>query len=634
MPYDEVIDVGEFLPRQQASAYFELDLSEPARVIYADNCSNWVRVFSSAPNKEGKQLFQLICDSSALGPGAIAVGNVEIVTDTLRKNYWLMAKVLEQNPADEPYDIYLEGKDGRRIYFESGFLIGEKKLPGCGDEKVAILLRENGGTWAMFSPWKTPVSARLNGVHLNFGQRALLNEGAIISAGSIDLVVQRKKRFCAYSASQNMLDFGVLGVGLYQQKIQLKGSKYGKATIVPTMSCLTVSPSANDFQPETTIEVTVGMQAEDTYLGPGRYRERGAILIRDQDETLSIDVTFEITAQTIIPRITSALNFGVVSENWNIARATTTIINDGSEKWSVSAVADQAWITVDTPNFEVFPGNSVQLSIRPNSAIDNLSRPGNYDAIVTLLGNDVKLSVPVSLRLSNPNSLLDIEPLNIDLGDITSWASLPSGILRVSNTQNLPVMIRSASGLDWLMIEPRRAVCQPGQTLCFVVKLNEDKAFAGLRVKKYSVVDAIKLFAGSEEFFVGIDLDVKKPVGQFKKSAYSGVPLAFDVSPAVVDLGCISNWDNHLPIKEFVLRHNQPNSVPVALELTVPWLGVRPESVSCPPEGSIITVEMLGKNYSQGLRARQYNVSDAIIVKGDNIAKKIPVKVDLSGMTS
>jgi hypothetical protein len=632
MSDDQIINLGEISPHQQVSAYFELDLSEPARVIYADNCSRWVRVFSSAPNKEGKQMFQLICDTGALGPGSIAVGNIEVVTDSLKKNYWIMVKVLHQSLADEVYDIYLENKDGHRIYFENGFLIGSKQLPGCGHEKQAILLKENGGTWAVFAPWKTPVNTTLNGVNLSFGQRALLTEGISISAGDIDLTVQRKKKSGGYSASQNMLDFGVLGAASAQQKIQVTSSKYGKATIISTLPWLTVSPSVFDCQPGASADVVINVKTEGVNLGTGRYRERGAILIHDQDETLSLDVNFEVTAQAIIPKISSPLSFGVVSENWNAAAATTMIVNDGVERWVAKAVADQVWLTIDNPDFEILPGKNARLTVRLNEHVRKLLRPGNYTAIVALAGGGVKLSIPVGLRLNDPAAHLDIAPLNMDLGDIISWDSLPSGILHVTNMQNFSVMVRIESALDWIAVEPRRAPCEPGQTLQFVVKLNEDKGFAGLRVRKYSVADAIKLFSGGEDFLVGLELDIKKPADQYKKSALSTLPLAFDVAPVFVDLGNITDWDDPLPRKEIALMHNQQNQVPVVLESTVPWLGVRPESVSCPPEGCIVTVEMLGKNYSQGLRARQYNVPDAIIIKGDNIAKKIPVKIDLSGM--
>lgn len=632
MSGDQIINLGEISPHQQVSAYFELDLSEPARVIYADNCSRWIRVFSSAPNKEGKQMFQLICDTGALDPGAIAVGNIEVVTASLKKNYWIMVKVLHQSLADEVYDIYLEDKDGHRIYFENGFLIGNKQLPGCGHEKQAILLKENGGTWAVFVPWKTPINTTLNGVDLSFGQRALLTEGISISAGNIDLTVQRKKKPGGYSASQSMLDFGVLGAALAQQKIQVTSSKYSKATITSTVPWLIVSLSTFDCQPGVSVDVVINVKTEDVNLGPGRYRERSAILVHDQDETLSLDVNFEITAQTIIPKISSPLNFGVVSEHWNAATATTMIINDGLEKWIAKAVADQNWLTIDNPDFDILPGKNMQLTVRLNEHVRKLPRPGNYTADITLAGGGVKLSIPVGLRLNDPSVHLDIAPLNMDLGDIISWDSLPSGILHVTNMQSFSVMVRIESGLDWVAVEPRRAFCEPGQTLQFVVKLNEDKGFVGLRVRKYSVSAAIKLFAGREEFLVGLELDIKKSAEQYKKSELSTLPLAFDVAPVFVDLGSITDWDGPLPRKEIALMHNQKNPVPVVLESTVPWLGVRPESISCPPEGCIVTVEMLGKNYSQGLRARQYNVSDAIVVKGDNIAKKIPVKVDISGM--
>lgn len=630
MSDDQLIDLGEILHRRQANSYFELDLPEQGRGICSDNCRSWLRVVSGPLNKSGKQLFQLICDTSSFSAGAMAVGNIEIVAGSFKKSYWVAARVLDQELGYAKGGIYLLNENGHKIYFENGLLIGNKQFPGCAGDKQAIVLKESGETWAVFAPWKSQTPTILNGKPLAFGQRALLVEGSRISIGSLNFTVQKVNKPGAYSASQSLLDFGVLGMALPQQKIQVQSSKYGKAHIGATIPWLEVLPSQIDFQPGKSVDVTISVKSKETDLETGRYRERGAILIQDDEETLSLDVSVEITALTIIPKVLSPLTFGVISENWNTIIASTTINNDGTEKWVAEAKADQPWLTINTPNFEIPPGQDFSLAIRLNEKIHDLARPGNYTALVTLNGADLNLTVPVAVRLSDTALPLDIMPKTIELGGIESWDILPSAILHVTNTHDLPIEIRAESGLAWIDVEPKRVSCQPYQSIPFVVKFNEDEVFKSLRVKKYYVSDAIKLFADGKEFLTGLSVDVKTTAKRTEKSISSVLPLALDTSMAVVDLGNIVNWNSPLPNKEIILTHNQPGSVSFTLETTVPWLMVKPESVVCPPEGCIVSVSMLGKNYSQGLRARRYEISDAILVKGGDVVKKIPVRVNFS----
>jgi len=632
MSENQAIDLGEIFHRRQANSYFELDLPEQGKVVCLDNCRGWLRVVSGSRNKAGKQLFQIICDTSSLSAGAMAVGNIEIIADAFRESYWIMAMVLEQELEYAKDGIYLLNENGHKIYFENGFLIGNKQFPGCGDDKQAIVLKESGETWAIFAPWNTKTPTILNGKPLTFGQRSLLVEGSRISVGGINLTVQRKFKPGAFSASQSLLDFGVLGVALPQQKVQVLSSKYGKASIIATVPWLDVSPSKIDCQPGKSVDITLSVKTKETNLDAGKYRERGAILLQDDEETLSLDVSMEITAHTIIPKVSSPLSFGVISENWNTVTATTIVKNDGVDKWVAVACADQPWLTIDPPDFEVPPGQSFSLIVRINENILNLAWPGSYTAVVNLEGAGINVSIPVAVRLSDLARPLDIMPKAIDLGSIDSWQVLPSALLHVTNTQNHPLEIRVESELNWIDVEPKQVSCQPYQSLFFVVKFNEDEVIKGLRVKKYNIADAIKLFVDGKEYLIGLSVDVKTMAGHPEKAVTSVLPLAFDISMPVIDLGNILNWNNSLPNKEIILTHNQPGSVIIELEATVPWLTVNPESVVCPPEGCIVSVNMLGKNYSQGLRARRYEISDGIIIKGGDVVKKIPVRVNLSGV--
>ena len=625
------IDLGDIVARQQVNSYFELDLDEQANVICSDNCRNWLRVYSGVFNKKnGKQLFQLICDTSSLSPGTMVVGNIDIINSSFKKTFWVIARVIEVfTSVQENSCGYLAQENGHKYYFENGFVIGNKQVPGCSEEKQAILLRENGGGWAIFSPWVTQSFVYVNDFPVSFGQRIPIDDGDKVSTDTVKLTFRKTSKTGGFYANQTLVDFGILGASSAQHQIQIISSRYGKAKLVATVPWIEVSPFQIDCQPGYSNQVDISIRLHEMLFDAGKYRERGAILVQDADETLSLDVCFEITSSLCVPKVSGPINFGVVSKNWNAATASTNVQNDGTKTWTVDVNVDQSWLKVIDTKFDVLPGQVFPLILSLDERVSELSRPGNYTATVILRGADASLTIPASIRLCDWNTPLDLDRDIIDFGEINSWDALPASTLYVTNTDDFATEIKVVSNLPWLEIEPRQINCQAFQTTPFTVKFNGAEIFKAFRIKKYHIIDAICFYARGVEFKAGITADVKVlPMGQAKNVTVK-LPLEIGISLSTIDFGNVENWNAPLPKKEIVLKHNQPDTLAFQLETTVPWLEISPQSVLCSPAGCIISVSMRGKDYSYGLRAKRYEIEDAIIVKGGGLIKKMTVKVNI-----
>ena len=441
MSTDQLIDLGDFLPQQQASSYFEIEVTGPARIKCAENSAKWLRVFPEMLPGAGKYLLQFTCEGKALGPDAFAVGSIEVTSASSVKTLWVTVHVLAAAPVNlltAPIDLVL-GKDNR-IYFSEGFIIGKDRFPGVASastlaERQAIILKDTvSGIWTIYQPWTTPTPTSINGKVLAQGQRLCLQDGCQIKAGNLEFRVELLKVASNYSVDKTTLDLGNTGGTVVDRGFKLKysGNAKDKPKINVIVPWLQVNPATAEFQKGDIKEILVSTTPAVAALPKNKHLERSAILIQTKNETLSLDVRLDVMAETIILRVVpDNLKFGVISD-WAKNQVSLTIYNDGTREWKPSAQIDCDWLEIEPASISVPPGKSAVLTARPNQKAEKLPSPSDQQAVLTLTGNGstLKIGVSAKIQLLTADPVLDTPVIDFNELDDVSQSNPATLIIR------------------------------------------------------------------------------------------------------------------------------------------------------------------------------------------------------------
>jgi hypothetical protein len=635
---EQVIDMGDLLPKQHTNCFIELDVPGPTRLRCADNSARWLRIWPEDLPAAGKHLVQVICDAKVLGNNAIAVGKLDLEVGTEKRTYWVTVNVLAEVPPKLLSGPIALEQAGHPIRFGESFLIGKDRLigaPNAGSlaERQAIVLKEaTTNTWALFTPWQTALPTQLNGRPLAPGQRVLLQAGDTISVERLALKVIVPPANGIYSADKALVDLGACDAASEQSvQIRYNGAGRDRARIYTTLPWLKAAPAEIELVQGEIREVKLQPALGGISLPPGKQRERSAILVHGSRETLSLDVSYEPQAAQILPRVEGTCSFGLIGD-WTKGNVTVMVANGGSKDWQPTITLDQDWLAAERPALTIPAGQSAPLVMRLTDRAAKLPCGVEHTARVTLEGAGVKLPLQFSVRLRDPNVVLELNPALVDL-TISDWSgSLPSGALQVTNLTDHPLVINALSALNWLTVTPSQMTCPPGQPAALLVQLNPAEA-KGLRPKLYNLPDAIVIKAEGKERLVGLKVNIlQAPPAATGKTATPAAaqPLDFSFSVSEIDLGTILGWTARMPEQKIQIRHNQPQAITLTVCSGVPWLLVRPDHFACPPEGGTFSVEVARDQAAKTLRDKTYQLSDGITIEGGGVVKNLLVRLKVA----
>lgn len=634
-PSDQVINMGDLLPKQQqARCFIELEVPGPTRIHRSENSVKWLQVESEELPSAGKHLVQILCDATLLGTNAIVVGNITLEMDAEKRKYWVTATVLPEIPPKTLTNSMALVREGKIFRFGEGFLIGKDRFPGLPAstlaERQAIILKEPMGTWSLFAPWKTPSPTFLNNQPLSPGQRVLLQDGFVIRVDQLELKAIVPPPNGVYSVDKAMIDFGLVGSVAEEKSFQIRYNEAGKSKVhvITTLPWVQPVPAMIELKQGEISEIKLRTLPNSAHLQPGKQRERTAILIHGERETLSLDTYFEFNPAAARPRAEGTVDFGILTD-WSAGKAKLDILNEGTKEWQANVWVDEEWLTPSAPTLLVPAGQQSTLHFQLNAKASSLPFAREHTTTITLEGDGLKLQVPVVVLMRDPNLALEISPMEIDFKSISDWSgALPSGAVQVTNLRDHAMTIRATSSMQWLSVSPENQECPPGQKVSFNVQLKPEEAVKGVRAKLYSLPNAIIIQAEGKEHPVAFRIRVLQPPSISPVApAVVPPPLEFSLSVAEVDLGTVLGWDAILPSLEIQLRHNQNHAVAFTISSLVPWLAVKPEQVLCPPEGCKISISMVKEEAKKTLRVKSYRVPYGIIIEGGNISKKLPIRL-------
>jgi len=623
MSKEQLIDMGYFLPQQKASSYLEIEVFGPTTLKCADSTARWLQISPNSLPGAGKYLIQFSCNGTSLGPGVMAVGNVEIITGTDRNNLWVTVWVLPSLPPKLLTDqIALRVTKGYSIRFADGFILGRNRFPGVSsansiEERQAIILKEPGSNiWTIFQPWKTSIPTTINKQLISQGQRCTLQEGDILRAGNLELKVEIYKGGGVYSVDRGTIEFGTISSTPAEQVFKLLYSSGGKdkPQIITTVPWIKVSSTNLEFKSGETKEVRVILTPDIMKFPIMKHRERSALLVQTKNEVISLDVTFELVATTIIPRLSSDhIDFGPVSD-WKTCQSTLIIYNDGPQEWKPSIQVDCDWLDIEPGSLLLPPGKNASVLVRCNAKIEKLTFPADLKASVKLDGDGVNATFSVAAHLDLDTVIPILETPLLDFGEIPSvdQGQTISAIIRNKGRKDWSAAVKLHC--DWLEITGDRIfVLSAGKQQTISVGLNDKLPFG-----KQSIEDAVTIEGDGKSLKIPIKVELKARTEENKsKPRVRSVPVEF---------GEISGWEGAPLVTIPIYNEGNADWVNVQVATTAPWITAEPGVVQVPQNGKT-EIKIRLNEALENLPSGQYKLPDAVILSGDGI--KLPVKLSL-----
>jgi len=618
MSQEQVIDLGDFLPQQRASSYFEIEVSGPSRVKCSESSEKWLRVSTDSLAEAGRHLLQFTCDGGKLGADAFAVGSVEVSTGSSVTIFWVMVHVLPAPPAkilSAPIALIL-GKD-HRIRFTEGFMIGKNRFPGVSAaasiaERQAIILKDaENGAWTIYQPWKTPTPTLVNGQVLNQGHRICLQEGYVLRMGGFELKVEEFKGSGAFSVNKAALDLGAAGSTSSDNgfKIQYTGKGKGKARITAIVPWLEVRPDVLDFQKGDVKDVSVAVTPAAASLPTQKHRERSAILVQSKEETLSLDVNIDVKRESIIPR--ASLNFVKFEKilDWNKTQTTVMLYNDGTREWKPAARLDCDWMDVEPANISVPAGKGTAITLRFNQKVEKLPSPGQQQASLSLEGDGASLKIKISAELQIVRSEPSLETPLLDfkeLGDVTQ--SLPATLI-IRNKGKKDWQAKIVSKVAWLDILSDPAFVLPGNGQKTIpVHLN-----GNLPVGEFSITDAILVEGEGKSLSAAVKVKLASPAS------------SIEIFPRLIDFGKVDDLKT-APEPKVAFRNRGNAEWSGTVRSSVGWLEVSVPSgvLKCNSKSE----ETISFRITGQIPEGQHNIADAVIFEGSGGPYTLPLRVE------
>jgi serine/threonine protein kinase len=136
------------------------------------------------------------------------------------------------------------------------------------------------------------------------------------------------------------------------------------------------------------------------------------------------------------------------------------IANDGSQRLQGALISSEPWLTVE-PQFQCAPGQIQELKVSID--MGHLVAGQTHRAQVQVKVGGQEDSIPVVARVPPPQ--VDITPMQIDLGVVSRSKMLTrTASFKVHNRGPSRADCRIEGYPSWLILDPLRFTCRPGQT--------------------------------------------------------------------------------------------------------------------------------------------------------------------------
>jgi serine/threonine protein kinase len=137
------------------------------------------------------------------------------------------------------------------------------------------------------------------------------------------------------------------------------------------------------------------------------------------------------------------------------------IVNVGAGDLDVTVTSSQSWVEV-ARQFKCAPGCTLSLPLTIKVA--DLEPGKTYRGVVQVKAAGAQpASVPIEVRVPPP--LLDIAPMQIDLGAISRGQLFTRrATFKVRNIGKSRAVCQVQADTPWLVLDPKRFTCMPGQT--------------------------------------------------------------------------------------------------------------------------------------------------------------------------
>jgi len=406
-----------------------------------------------------------------------------------------------------------------------------------------------------------------------------------------------------------------------------------KGTVRSTLPWLEVTPESFSCPSGQEVVLTARLTKKAAWLRPKNYNVADALVIESGDKKHLVRARLEVVWATPpkarkeeVPPDTQppklAVDFGTVSD-WSGPLPTQEIHLSNSQAQVMKGTVRSTvpWLEVTPKSFTCPPGQEVVLTVRLTKAASRLRRKA-YDVgdALKIKAGDKERLVKVRVVIGKP-----IQPttaptgeatppsteLTVDFGTVSDWSGpLPTQEIRLSNSQAQVMEGTVRSTLPWLEVTSESFTCPPGQEVVLTARLTKKATW--LRPKSYNVADALVIESGDKKHLVRARLKVaweRPPEGRKKEVPPDTPPIEL-----VVDFGTVSDWSGPLPAREIRLANSQAQVMKGTVRSTLPWLGVAPESFSCPPGQEVVLTARLTKK-AAWLQPKNYNVADALVIE-------------------
>jgi hypothetical protein len=358
-----------------------------------------------------------------------------------------------------------------------------------------------------------------------------------------------------------------------------------------------------------------------------------------------------------------AVDFGDVSE-WSGSLPAREIRLANSQPQAMQGIVHSTlpWVEISPRSFTCPPGQAVVIQARLTKAGAAL-KPRVYDvkdAIVVETGSQnylvsVRLNVgraqsnqPLGPQLGQPGGPAE---LKVDFGAVSDTTSVfPVREVRLANSQAQAAQGTVKSTVPWLEVTPTTFTSRPGQHVVITIKLAP--SIANLRPKVYDVSDAVVVESGSQRHLVDVRMELVK--GRSSQGGEGGAsgdrlpggakpepgtgaqpdpsppsPEPPPASPWQVDFGVLAERLESMPSREVrLINSSATQTMEGTARSTLPWLEVQPAKFSCPPGQAVVLTISLTKAVI-GLRPKQYEVVDAIVVQSQGQHHQVKARLEV-----
>ncbi len=435
------------------------------------------------------------------------------------------------------------------------------------------------------------------------------------------------------------------------------GSTPWKGTIQATVPWLTVDKTSVQCAAGADAEFDVRLTDQVQGLSEGSTTLTEAIKIEGQNLNATVAVRLHFTKPKvqldIQPR---TLDWGKVTD-WRSAQTQTIQVrNTGDKDWQGKTESKVPWIEVTPATVQCPVQGQAALTVSLTDRFTELAvGEQKIPAALRIEGEGLAFSCLARVVVDIP--LIQLNTTHIDLV-LDDRSNLPAYTLRLKNPGSQVWHGKIKNTVNrWLVVAPLDITCQPGAEAEINVTLLPQVATIFKKPKIVKVDDAIFIESSAPPLSVGVQLEVKDLSGavvvkaqSVKAQPVTAQPVKAEKQPVpppsgkektppkgtsqkigMIDFGEVSDWSKTTS-QEIRFSNSQTHTIKGTVQNTLPYLEVSPDSFTCLPGKEVVLTVRLTKGTAK-LRAKAYDVPDAVIIKTDDKKYLVHICLNIVGKT-